>query len=298
MAGGSVVGEISPSIAFIFVYNLVIGVGGLALPLAFSKSGIVLSSIFLCFLGLLAYVTLTFVIEALAAANFIRRRTGSESATSRLLTAELEENNDAHLSASAFEIRERVEMGELATLFLGPRGTAVFYFLLCIYLIGDLLICTPISCVRCLFAGMHLNFAYLYVRPHMFACYDPVTDAVSVPLTLAKFFGEFTIGSWHVSQDESYYFFLALFAMCILPFCFMSFQNTRPLQLFCMAMRNMALIMMISLAFLRITHGESASSDQLVWAQPSALPALYGVCYLVAAISVNVVATWWQSAVG
>ena len=72
MAGGSApTGAISAPIAFIFVYNLVIGVGGLALPLAFSKAGIVLSSIFLLFLGILAFVTLTFVIEALSIANFV-----------------------------------------------------------------------------------------------------------------------------------------------------------------------------------------------------------------------------------
>ena len=44
MAGGTALSALSPPIAFIFVFNLVVGVGGLALPLAFSKAGIVLSS--------------------------------------------------------------------------------------------------------------------------------------------------------------------------------------------------------------------------------------------------------------
>lgn len=47
----------------VFIFNMVVGVGALALPLAFSKSGLILGSIFLCFLAFCAYIAATFVVE-------------------------------------------------------------------------------------------------------------------------------------------------------------------------------------------------------------------------------------------
>jgi len=41
---------------------------------------------------------------------------------------------------SVFEIRKRVELGKMAELFLGKRGRLFFYFVMIIYLYGDLAI--------------------------------------------------------------------------------------------------------------------------------------------------------------
>jgi amino acid permease len=69
MGGVDASGSYGNFAAFAFVFNLVVGVGCLALPKAFQESGLVLGTIVLCFMGFIAYVTLTFVIEAQGAAN-------------------------------------------------------------------------------------------------------------------------------------------------------------------------------------------------------------------------------------
>jgi hypothetical protein len=87
-ASGASYGTIA---AFVFVFNLVVGVGrlqkhcllsfnrlitrfvhcagGLTMPVNFQKVGYILGPMFVLFLGFLSYMTVTFVIEAMAAAN-------------------------------------------------------------------------------------------------------------------------------------------------------------------------------------------------------------------------------------
>lgn len=55
--------------AFVYIFNLVIGVGALALPLAFSDAGLVLGSLLIVALAFMSYMTTSYVIEAMAAAN-------------------------------------------------------------------------------------------------------------------------------------------------------------------------------------------------------------------------------------
>lgn len=82
-----------------------------------------------------------------------------------------------------------------------------------------------------LFAALnlcHIAIAELCHRYRVFFCFS---CAVFVPVTLSKVCGDFSIGSLVISENDSYYFFLALFAALVLPFCFMNFSNTKPLQL-------------------------------------------------------------------
>ena len=53
----------------IYLFNLHIGIGLLALPKAFSEAGMVLGSILLIILAFVGYMTATYMIEAMAAAN-------------------------------------------------------------------------------------------------------------------------------------------------------------------------------------------------------------------------------------
>lgn len=55
--------------AFVYIFNLIIGVGALALPKAFSNAGLVLGTILLILLCFVSYMTTTYMIEAMAAAN-------------------------------------------------------------------------------------------------------------------------------------------------------------------------------------------------------------------------------------
>ena len=55
--------------AFIYIFNLIVGVGALSLPKAFSDVGIILGTILLIVLACMSYITSTFMIEAMATAN-------------------------------------------------------------------------------------------------------------------------------------------------------------------------------------------------------------------------------------
>ena len=55
--------------AFVYIFNLIVGVGALALPKAFSNAGLVLGTILLILLCFVSYMTTTYMIEAMAAAN-------------------------------------------------------------------------------------------------------------------------------------------------------------------------------------------------------------------------------------
>ena len=52
--------------------------------------------------------------------------------------------------------------------------------------------------------------------------------------------------------------------MFIGPFCFFNFQKTTYLQLFTMAIRNSAMVLMILLTVLDIANGQRVPTDQLI----------------------------------
>ena len=54
---------------FVYIFNLIIGVGALTLPKAFSNAGLVLGTILIFLLCFVSYMTATYMIEAMAAAN-------------------------------------------------------------------------------------------------------------------------------------------------------------------------------------------------------------------------------------
>ena len=55
--------------AFFYIFNLIVGVGALALPKAFSEAGLVLGALLLVVLAFVSYMTTTYMTEAMAAAN-------------------------------------------------------------------------------------------------------------------------------------------------------------------------------------------------------------------------------------
>ena len=67
----------SPLFAFVYILNLIVGVGALAMPKAFAMAGWLLGLVLLVVLAMLSYMTATYVIESMAVANaygFIKRR--------------------------------------------------------------------------------------------------------------------------------------------------------------------------------------------------------------------------------
>ena len=59
--------------AFIYLFNIIIGIGPFFLPKAFSQAGLLLGTLLLIILAVMNYVTATFVVEAMAIANAYSR---------------------------------------------------------------------------------------------------------------------------------------------------------------------------------------------------------------------------------
>jgi len=207
---------------FVFVFNLIVGAGSLALPLAFDRAGLVLGILFVCVVAFLAWITASWMVESIAIGNAViwgdhhhhhhhhdesqtracsvnldvegtdanevdAKTEGqqlvdadqlsvsidavSSSSTSSLqvdahskqqqqqddddddddeTTPMLKEHGDdmnvvASSSGAAaqsssvlspFAIERRAEVGLLAEMFLGKRGSKLFYLILVIYLYG------------------------------------------------------------------------------------------------------------------------------------------------------------------
>lgn len=231
MAGGAPAGSsYSPVVGFIFIFNLVVGVGSLTLPRAFAATGLILSSLALTFFAFLAYVTVTFLLEAEASANakVYLEELNSEGS---LDYSQNTEDGDPLLigkDEDMFKIRRRIEVVDMAEMFLGKRGTHWFLVALSVYLFGDLMI-----------------------------------YAVAVPKTLYQFFNEVHIPflHLHLTGIGAYRFFVLLFGMFVVPFCFFNFANTKYLQYFTMFFRNLAAFTMIVCASIFISRPSSASEE-------------------------------------
>ncbi|XP_045428176.1 transmembrane protein 104 isoform X3 [Pipistrellus kuhlii] len=59
----------SPYVGLVYMFNLIVGTGALTMPKAFASAGWLVSLVLLVFLGFMSFVTTTFVVEAMAAAN-------------------------------------------------------------------------------------------------------------------------------------------------------------------------------------------------------------------------------------
>jgi len=254
MAGGDTsTGEKYPTwIAYIYVFNLVVGVGALNLPSGFYQAGLVLGLIFLALMGFLAYISITWINEVQASANAILslKERGFEASDkpSNNYSIQSQESSESttllgdEKNTSIFEISRRVEVGLMSELFLGRIGYYCFYVIIIIYLYGDLAI-----------------------------------YAVTIPKSLQTVTGGWHTSSVNVSEKNVYYVYLAIFSVFIVPWTFFNFQKTKPLQLFTIATRNIALFMMIIICLIYIGEGEGASAKQLPFFDFTGLPALFGV---------------------
>lgn len=277
MAGDIAAGATySTPVAAIFIYNLIVGAGCLLLPRAFQTAGIVLSAVFLVFMAFLSFMTATWVVETMAAANALLEkdrlddekagllddegdgfRTHSntsnsinETLTSYRLSSEFSFSANGtqfqyeqvtRVKEDFFHLDHKVEVGMMAEIFLGWIGQKLFYAILCVYLFGDLAI-----------------------------------YAVYVPRSLVTVTGSFSLGSWHISEQDAYYIFLALFTLATAPFCFFDFQKTKYMQITTMVCRNAAFAAMVIIAIVAIAQGDGADVSKIEIADFSAFPALFG----------------------
>lgn len=225
--------------AVVYIFNLIVGVGALSLPLGFHQAGIVLGTLFLGAIGLLSYITATWIIESQASANALIYMSVLKREDIPFFSASL---NPPEADQERFEITQRTEVSLMADLFLGKKGKAAFYVVLVIYLLGDLAI-----------------------------------YAVTVPKSLAYVTGGFRIGNIDLSAMDAYRMYVVIFALVVVPLSLFNFQKTKYLQIGTLFCRNLAFFVMIILAVVYIGSGQGAPARELPKFELHGLPNLFGV---------------------
>ncbi|OXB56269.1 hypothetical protein ASZ78_006452 [Callipepla squamata] len=157
MAGGITdTGELySPYVGLVYMFNLIVGTGALTMPKAFATAGWLVSLVLLMFLGFMSYMTTTFVVEAMAAANAQLRWKRME----KRKEDDEDEDSSSGVSDSDVLLRDGYERAETRPI-LSVLGVNLFYFCIIIYLYGDLAIyaaAVPVSLmqVTCSAIGNH-----------------------------------------------------------------------------------------------------------------------------------------------
>ncbi|EDL34469.1 mCG6601, isoform CRA_d, partial [Mus musculus] len=169
----------SPYVGLVYMFNLIVGTGALTMPKAFATAGWLVSLVLLVFVGFMSFVTTTFAMEAMAAANAQLRwkrmethkveeddEDSSTASDSDLLSQDNYERAEKRpilsvqrrSSANLFEITDRVEMGQMASMFFNKVGVNLFYFCIITYLYGDLAIyaaAVPVSLMQVTCALLH-----------------------------------------------------------------------------------------------------------------------------------------------
>jgi hypothetical protein len=165
-------------------------------------------------------------------------------------------------SNSLYEIEERVEMGKMAEMYLGNVGKYIFYLIIVVralfFSIQDTQTNTKVeekSCVPELTANPHVLLLQLYLFG------DLAIYAVAIPSSLQRVTGGLHIGELNIECHYTYYVYLGLFVLLVVPWSYFNFQKTKYLQIGTMFVRNSALFTMIVLAIVTIAQGNSRASE-------------------------------------
>lgn len=246
----------------IYVFNLIVGTGALALPGAIAKAGWFFGLLMVCLLGLISLITVTFIVESLAVVNAIsrsKRFAGNVQAdedvqdtTPLVAGQEMQDESDR-----VFDIVEKYEIDEMGTVLL-PRPVRLLTFLCLItYLFGDL-------SIYCAVVAKTLSHVVCTNRPENDSCNKTIPD--DTPCW----------SGYQLSRISAYRIFVCIFVLLLGPFAFFNLQKTKFLQILTSAMRWIAFIIMISWSIQKlVTYGPQGSPP---FANLFALPTLFGTC--------------------
>ncbi|XP_017081325.1 transmembrane protein 104 homolog [Drosophila eugracilis] len=275
-------------VGFIFIFNLIVGTGALTLPGVFARAGWMLSLIVIVLLAIISYMTVTFIIEAMACANAIRNWQTLQALRQSRSSAENSENDDNADEVSMqsgndqvgdfervpltiqnrefhyYQLSHKFELGEMATLFFNEFGRIMFYLCLIVYLYGDLSI---------------------YSAAVARSLRDVVCDHTNGTdtKTLMYWSGDFENNTdqpcWKehtISRLSMYRVFLIGFTLIFGPFAYFNVQKTKYLQMLTAAFRWMAFTLMICISLkLLISRGAKGHPETF---NVYGIPALFGAC--------------------
>ncbi|CAI2356566.1 unnamed protein product [Caenorhabditis sp. 36 PRJEB53466] len=221
-------GTYSQTVGLLYVFNLIVGTGALALPKAFQSAGWLLSITLLTFSAFMSYVAATFVIEALAVANAVlskRRRVEYDD----VVVAD---------GPSSFEIAKKVEVSEMASMFLSKFSLVFSYFAIIIYLFGDLAIYSTTV------PKSAMNIVCSTINASTVKSADPCHES------WPEIFSRMTV----------YRIFVIIFVVVVcLPMVIAGITKTRHIQIMTTLSRWAAFILMISLATMQLSSQGAAA---------------------------------------
>ncbi|KAL3092370.1 hypothetical protein niasHS_007579 [Heterodera schachtii] len=274
----------SATVGLLYVFNLIVGTGALALPRAFQTAGYLLGPLLLLISAFTSYVCATFIFESMAIANCVLRRAppreqlqegafvveddvpssaDGEMSEVRVGSVVVDADgsteqrfsfpaNPAGASAyiqsqnerrgqtpteSDFEIERRIEISEMAHLFLGQSGTILSYLLLTIYLFGDLAVYSstvPKSLMNVICSSLNVSAVSI----------SPFSPCHSHPNDLFHSLSRFAV----------YRICIFAFLLFCLPMILMGITRTKWLQLATTLSRWTAFLLMIVLAIAQLAH--------------------------------------------
>ncbi|CAI8024648.1 Transmembrane protein 104 [Geodia barretti] len=270
-------GQYSSVFAFAYIFNLVIGVGALALPLAFTQAGLVLGTLLIITLAFMSFLTTSYVVEAMAAANayYILKERKERRALTR-------ENSDIQKPAlvlplgesDEYEIRKKYELGTMANMFYHPIGIVLYYVCICVYLYGDLAIyavtipksmqqvlCSERKIEREVVMASSVSNATQINGYFTDVYYEPESGSGSGSGSGSSVTYEtrhMCFGSTAISDTHTYYICLAVTVLLLCPWTFFNLTRSKYLQLFTTILRNVAFVLMILLAIVDMAQGHRA----------------------------------------
>ncbi|OWR47673.1 transmembrane protein 104 homolog isoform X1 [Danaus plexippus] len=261
-------------VGLIYIFNLIVGTGALTLPAAFARAGWGLSTISLVFLAFMSFMNATYVVETMACANavfkwkrlqFIKRNSVQENESDEEATSQNYGDMEDPLvcgdsiPSRYYSLDNRIELGEMANLFLNKTGRTMFYCTLCVYLYGDL------SIYSAAVSKSLMDVICTTIPSNM----TNSSDWDVLPCFVSS-------GTAQYTRFECYRISLLTFFGVMGPFVFFNVQKTKYLQLFTSGMRWLAFAIMITMAIhLLVVDGPQGRPPAFDF---TGMPTLFGAC--------------------
>ncbi|KAG5309818.1 TM104 protein, partial [Acromyrmex insinuator] len=262
-------------VGLVYIFNLIVGTGALTLPAVFSRAGWALGLSVILVLAFISFITVTFVIEAMASANAIvmwrhtqhRKRvlqtisepglSNSDSEDTPLVAPPSTSPDCLDTTCRYYVICDKIEMGQMASIFFNRFGTTLFYLCFAIYLYGDL------SIYGAAIAKSLADVTCTYL-PKNLTCNDTVPDT------------ELCWEGPMFTRLDVYRIFLTMFVLLLGPFVFFNVQKTKYLQLLTSVMRWLAFTIMIVYAIKNLFVYGPRGDPPI--ANLAGIPSLFGAC--------------------
>jgi len=290
----------SPLTGLIYIFNLIVGTGALTLPAAFHDAGWLLSSVIIILLAFMSYLTATFVIESMAAANAMvhwkrlqrLKRSGgsvSEELVSKSLQVQAmggarERESPVHRPSTSNRRGSEDENSPLINqdaIERIPSNVSSYYEITEITEMGKM--------ASLFFSRNGRNLFYICLVIYLYgdlAIYGAAV-AKSVRDVACTYKPPNGTQSYNISDSQlcwpgsnktrldAYRIFLGVFVSTIGLFVFCNVTKTKYLQIVTTLMRWQAFIVMVVLAILTLVNESPASPPT---SKISGLPNLFGVC--------------------